>query len=229
MGWLRHPTTPPIFPEVRNSYPFLKQTVQYLREATGSRPIAFYNPERIQFSYDLLFLGRLNRAPAITTIPVVEVVAGRPYRYDADATDPDDDTLVFSLPSGPVDAVMDSVTGVITWNPKVDDVGNHTMVLRVEDGRGGTAEQHYVLSVLDAQPNRPPSFTSVPVVDAYVNVDYSYRATATDPDDDPLTFAPGMHPAAPAVEVRNPGFEAPLLNENIRTAAMAGWMTSGAC
>ena len=38
-------------------------------------------------------------------------------------------------------------------------------------------------------PNRPPVFTSVPIVSGNVNTAYTYQATATDADNDPLTFA----------------------------------------
>lgn len=54
-------------------------------ELTGERTSAFYNPNRIQFTYDLVFFGRLNQAPQITTVPDVEALADRPYSYDADA------------------------------------------------------------------------------------------------------------------------------------------------
>src|SRR5262249_52278819 len=76
-------------------------------EVTGSRTVAFSDPQRIPFTYDLVFLGRLNQAPAITTVPVVEAFAGRPYAYAVGATDPDGDPLTFSLTIHPAGLAID--------------------------------------------------------------------------------------------------------------------------
>ena len=155
---------------------------------TGFRSIAFHDPQRMPFTYDLVFLSRLNRAPAITTVPDVEALPGRNYHYDVDATDANNDPLTFSLVAGPADMQTDPASGQITWSPATTDAGIHAVTVRVEDGRGSSAEQHYVLSVNSVTPNRPPLFTSVPVVAGYLNTPYAYQATASDPDDDPLTF-----------------------------------------
>ena len=95
---------------------------------------------------------------------------------------------------------VDANSGQITWNPTTDDLGTHGVTLRVEDGRGGYATQTYVVSVITPPPNRPPVFTSVPVVDANVNTAYAYQATATDPDGDPLTFAVQAGPDGLTIE-----------------------------
>ena len=158
-------------------------------ESTGQRVLSFFNPERVQFTYDLVFFGQLNQAPAITTVPNIEALVGRPYHYDVDATDPDEDPVSFRLLAGPNGSTIDPTTGQITLSPISDHLGNHAVVVRVEDARGGSSEQHYVLSVIEPPPNRPPYFTSVPVVDAQVNVPYTYNADAIDPDDDPVSFS----------------------------------------
>ena len=136
---------------------------------TGERTIAFYDPNHVQFTYDLVLLGQLNRAPSITTVPVVEAYVGRDYRYDADAADPDDDTVTFSLQTRPANLSVDPSTGKLSWSPAAVNKGSHSVVLRVQDGRGGWSEQQYVVSVIEPPPNRPPYFTSVPVVDVQVS------------------------------------------------------------
>ena len=122
-------------------------------------------------------------------MPDVEAIVGKPYSYDAEAADLDGDELAFSLLAGPDGAGVDPVTGEISWNPTTDDIGTHTVDIRVEDGRGGTDTQHYVLSTVDSLPNRPPVFTSMPVVDAGVGQRFTYDANAIDPDHDPLTYS----------------------------------------
>jgi hypothetical protein len=139
-------------------------------EITGHVNAVFHNPNRLPFKYELVFLAKLNAAPAFTTTPVVETSAGRPYTYDADATDPDGDTLKYSLVSGPRNVTFDTETGVITWLPVLVDLGVHSLTLRVADPRGGVAEQRYLLSVTEAPPNRPPMITSLPVTEAAVTL-----------------------------------------------------------
>ncbi len=156
--------------------------------STGNLSLAFANPDRVQFRYDLVFFGLLNRAPSVTSVPVVEASVGRSYLYDVNATDPDGDPLRFQLVSGPALMTIDETTGVLTWDPNAQDLGTHPLIVRVEDGRGGSAEQHFTILVIDPPPNRPPVFTSVPVVAANVNTPYVYDAEAVDPDGDVLGF-----------------------------------------
>jgi RHS repeat-associated protein len=156
---------------------------------TGTRRLSFYNPNRVPFTYDLVVLGALNQAPAFTTAPKTEAIPGVPYVYLAAATDPDGDPLHFTLLTGPAGMAVDAATGKVTWAPQQADLGSHAVALRVDDGRGGSAEQDFTVDAIAAPPNRPPVFTSTPVVDAAVNTPYSYPATATDPDGEPLTFS----------------------------------------
>src|SRR3990172_4672152 len=91
-------------------------------------------------------------------------------------------------------------TGQITWTPAIADEGTHTVVVQVDDGRGGTTQQSYVLSVIEPPANRPPVFTSIPLVAAEVNTAYGYDAQASDADGDPLTFSLASGPAGMTVD-----------------------------
>ncbi len=158
-------------------------------ELLGSQTLAFFNPNRVRFTYDLVFLGRLNRAPAFTTVPDLSVALGQTYSYLADAADPDVNPLSFSILSGPAAMTIESATGAVTWTPITSDLGTHSITLQVADGRGGFGRQHYLLSVTAVPPNRPPVFTSIPTVVGNVNLTYNYLATATDTDNDALIFS----------------------------------------
>lgn len=158
-------------------------------ETTAARRLAFFDPDRRPFSYDLVFLGQLNRAPAFTSAPDVEAIAGKPYGYAADATDLDLDPLTFSLTMGPAGATIDAQTGLITWAPGADNVGNHAIVVRVDDGHGGADEQRFILAVRDGVPNRPPVFASAAPVDGVVNGTYSYQPAVHDDDGDLLRYS----------------------------------------
>ena len=130
-----------------------------------------------------------HRAPAFTSTPIADTPPGKPYEYDAHADDPEGDPLHYTLLDGPLGMAVAGTSGRVTWAPTLADRGAHEVRVRVDDGRGGVDEQHYILTVDDTIPNRPPRFTSDPVVDAFVNRPYTYPATAFDPDRDDLTFA----------------------------------------
>ena len=167
---------------------------------TGSLSLAFFDPKGSPFTYDLVFLGAINRAPAFTTAPGVDASVGQAYHYAAHASDPDGDPLTYTLATGPAGMTIDPATGALTWTPQPSDAGNQDVSVRVADGRGGSAVERYTLAVTAAPPNRPPVFTSSPVVAAIVNAAYSYQATASDPDNDMLSFSVIAGPAGLTID-----------------------------
>lgn len=168
---------------------------------SASQTLVFANPDQVQFTYELEILADLNQLPVIESNPVApgqtlaEGIIGQPYTYQVRATDADGDDLTYQLLSGPTGMTIDAQTGLIEWSPDFllatdpnTDVGHHAIQVAVSDGRGGTTQQSYTLSITEPPPNRPPLFTSDPVVDAYINQLYQYDANAIDPDNDDLTF-----------------------------------------
>ena len=158
-------------------------------EITQSKTLAFLNPQEVQFTYKLVFLGKLNTAPNFISDPDIEALINKPYIYDADATDLEGDTLTYSLLTAPNGMTIESDTGKISWTPGTNTVGNYSISVQVNDGRGGIDQQDYTLSVIAPPPNRPPIITSIPIVDARVKQEYQYQAIATDPDSDTLTYS----------------------------------------
>ncbi|WP_157816364.1 putative Ig domain-containing protein [Nostoc flagelliforme] len=158
-------------------------------ELTLGRTFVFYNPQEVQFTYDLTVLALLNAAPVIKTQANKEIIAGHNYTYDVDATDLNADSLTYKLMVAPDGMTIDQTTGLISWNTTATNIGNSSVLVEVGDGHGGVAQQQYTLSVIDAPPNRPPVFTSTPVVDAAINTNYIYQAFAQDSDNDSLTFS----------------------------------------
>lgn len=153
------------------------------------RALAFHNPNKVQFTYELVVLGRLNQSPSITTAPRLEAIVGHPYAYDADAVDPDGDFLAFSLTVAPAFLSIDAATGLLAGTPGTNDLGTHDVTLAVSDGRGGVASQHYLLTVVTPPANRPPYFVSTPTAEAHVGSNYGYDANALDDDADPLIYS----------------------------------------
>ena len=133
-----------------------------------NRTLAFSNPNHVQFTYDLLVLGQLNQAPSFTTVPPLEVITNRVYSYDAEALDPDGDTLRYSLLESPRGMTLDPTNGFIRWTA-TNALGTYRIRLQADDQRGGLAEQTYLLSVIAPPSNRPPYFVSTPVTVARVS------------------------------------------------------------
>ncbi|MEL6109171.1 MAG: putative Ig domain-containing protein, partial [Planctomycetota bacterium] len=148
--------------------------------------IAFNNPERIAFTFDLVVFGTLNSLPGFTTEPPVEALPDVPLVYDADAIDHDDDPLTYRLLAGPADAQIDSGSGVLSWSQPT--AGNHLFRIRATDDRGGFDDQIFTTSVNIPHANRPPQFVSEPTLLVIAGETYEYPASAEDPDQDPLAY-----------------------------------------
>lgn len=91
-----------------------------------------------------------NNPPQITSSAPTEVSAGNRYVYNAAATDGDDDTLAWSMVSGPPGMSVDSATGVVTWTPSSGDIGTANCRIAVSDGRGGEANQDFSIHVTNS-------------------------------------------------------------------------------
>src|SRR5690606_29625115 len=84
-------------------------------DSIAGQTLSFHNPGEVKFRFELVLLGVPNEAPAFTTAPVVETPANKPYAYDADAVDPENDSLLYRLLSGPSDLTLNETTGEINW------------------------------------------------------------------------------------------------------------------
>ncbi len=74
----------------------------------------------IHQTWTITVTGPVNEPPAFTNSPELNHTSGTTYRWDAEASDPDGDTLAFELLSGPEGAAMDAVTGLLEWEPPTD-------------------------------------------------------------------------------------------------------------
>lgn len=76
-----------------------------------------------------------NRAPTISGSPGAAVVPGTQYTFTPTASDPDGDTLSFSIANRPAWASFDATTGRLQGTPSAGDVGATTgVVISVSDG-----------------------------------------------------------------------------------------------
>ena len=85
------------------------------------------------------------------------------YAYDVNATDPDEDTLTYSLTVNPTGMTIVSTTGVIGWTPTSTQLGNHSVTVEVSDG-ALSATQSFIIIVSKAAIIYPPHPTPPAVV-----------------------------------------------------------------
>ncbi|WP_159931097.1 Ig-like domain-containing protein [Oceanicoccus sp. KOV_DT_Chl] len=150
----------------------------------------------VEQTYTLAISPKPNTAPSITTVPLTNASEGSHYQYILTASDPDGDTLIFSLVTAPVS--MTVIGDTISWIPTYSDAGEHSVLIAVSDSQGGTASQGFTVIVADT--NRDPEITSIPVVEIAEGQAYQYLLEANDADGDPLNFVLVDGPAGLSID-----------------------------
>ena len=105
----------------------------------------------------------------------------------ASASDPDNDPLSYSWTTN--GGTVEGSGPEVRWNSSDANPGNYTVKVRVSDGRGGTADCSADIRV-EPPPNRPPTMScSVDRNSVVIGESVQITATASDPDNDPLTYS----------------------------------------
>ncbi len=173
-------------------------------QSSTSSALAFDDPLRDRFATQVTVLTRVNRPPQFTSAPSIEATVNRPYRYAVTTVDPDGPSvLTYQLLAAPTGMTIDSVTGLIMWTPRAADVSTHTVSIKVQDARGGEAIQTFALNVASSRINRPPVFTTTPVITAAPLTTYLYTASARDLDGDAIVYSLSQAPVGMTINSVN--------------------------
>lgn len=94
-------------------------------------------------------LSPANRAPSISGAPAASVtLVGDAFIFTPTASDPDGDSLTFSVDNRPSWAAFDASTGALSGTPAVDDVGNYMSIrISVSDGALSSSLSPFDVSV----------------------------------------------------------------------------------
>ena len=94
------------------------------------------------FFIAFLFTGcyLFNSSPVIESEPITTAKEGVVYTYDVEATDPNGDTLTYSLTTSPTGMTINSTNGVISWTPTEGQVGENEVAVEVSDGNKSTTQ-----------------------------------------------------------------------------------------
>lgn len=112
----------------------------------GDKPFSF------MFSTQVDVDQPLNREPQLEQIPPLNGKVGERLTYDVDATDPENDELIF-ISSSPI-ITIDPATGIIDFVPTREDVGTHIVQIRVIDTESNSDEE-YITMTITGEDNKP--------------------------------------------------------------------------
>ncbi|MEQ2354384.1 Ig-like domain-containing protein [Pseudoalteromonas piscicida] len=129
----------------------------------------------------------VNRAPSISGTPSTSVLEGNVYNFIPTASDSDNDNLSFSIANQPGWASFSSTTGALTGIPDFNQSGTYSdIVITVSDG---SATQSLTFSITVNDVNRAPIISGTPPLTVNEGVSYSFTPSASDEDNDNLTFS----------------------------------------
>ncbi|HPB31235.1 MAG TPA: putative Ig domain-containing protein, partial [Candidatus Sumerlaeota bacterium] len=94
----------------------------------------------------VLKVTEYNFPPAITSVPRLSARIGSVWQYDVTASDPDGDTVTFTLAQGPDGMTVNGATGGMEWTPSPAQAGVHLISVQALDGKGGIGSQSFELS-----------------------------------------------------------------------------------
>jgi hypothetical protein len=129
-----------------------------------------------------------NRPPTISGTPATTVTAGQAYSFRPVGSDPDGNTLRYSITNQPSWATFSTTTGRLSGTPTTANVGTTgSIVISVSDGTATVALQSFMIQVVAAA-NRIPTITGTPATSVTVGSAYSFRPTGSDPDGSTLSW-----------------------------------------
>ena len=132
-----------------------------------------------------------NGAPTISGTPPTTATVGTAYSFRPTASDPDGDTLSFSIENKPSWASFSISTGRLSGTPGSSHVGSYpNIIISVSDGKTSTSLPAFTLNVSAAPTsNPPPTISGTPATRVNVGASYSFQPNASDPNGDTLTFS----------------------------------------
>ncbi|MCC7200736.1 MAG: putative Ig domain-containing protein [Gammaproteobacteria bacterium] len=93
----------------------------------------------------------VNKAPAIAGTPTTSVNQDSSYAFQPSASDPEGQSLSFSVANKPAWATFDATTGKLSGTPSAADVGTYAAItISVSDGANSVALPAYALTVNQA-------------------------------------------------------------------------------
>lgn len=130
-----------------------------------------------------------NRAPVISGTPATSVSVGQAYAFQPSASDPDGNTLTYSIVNRPSWATFSSSTGRLTGTPSSSVAGMTFSNIAISVSDGTLKASLAPFSVTVTTGNRTPVISGTPATSAAVGQAYAFQPSASDPDGNTLTYS----------------------------------------
>ena len=132
-----------------------------------------------------------NQSPTLVAISDKTVEEGQTVGFMLSASDPDGDTLTYSVSGNPTGSSLSGDT--FTWIPSSGQAGSYTMTFTVSDGKGGTDSKSVGITVTTPTPpaptNQPPALAAIDDKTLEEGQSVSFVLSGSDPDGDALTYS----------------------------------------
>lgn len=143
-------------------------------------------------------VNNVNRPPTLTKIGDQSVNEGETLTFTLSASDPDGDNLIYSASNLPKGADFNPATKTFTWTPDFTQANSYPgVIFSVTDGAASASE---TITITVANVNRPPKFDAIPDQQVDEAKTLTFVVTATDQDNDPLTFSASNLPGGAAFD-----------------------------
>jgi len=126
-----------------------------------------------------------NQAPVLNAIGNQVGSQTQSIVLNLGASDPDNDSLTFTVTGLPVGAAFNARTGLLVWTPDYAQVGNFTITFGVTDGNLSDAE---TVTFNIAKVNRAPYLATPPPILGQEGLRLSFLVAGGDLDGDPLVY-----------------------------------------
>jgi RHS repeat-associated protein len=138
---------------------------------------------------------------SFTAQPPTSITLGHDYLYAVQTTFPAGDPLTYTLVTAPAGMTVDA-SGMVHWTPDAGQFGLNPVVLRVDDGTRGSAQESFTVNVVAQATGQPPAInpTTTPPAAAVAGQPYVYNPTATSPDGTPLVWSLDTAPAGMSID-----------------------------
>ncbi len=135
-----------------------------------------------------------NLPPSISGSGAATIEPGQDYEFQPTASDPDGDTLSFSISNQPSWASFDPGTGRLVGTATAADEGTFgNIIIRANDGELTASLAAFAIIV--AVPNTPPTIGGTPETQVDAGTLYSFTPGADDTDGDGLSFSIAGRPS----------------------------------
>ena len=140
-------------------------------------------------------VSNVNRSPVLDTIGAKGVDEGQLLEFTILASDADNDGLTYSAERLPPGGSFDGGTGTFTWTPDYNASGDHTVTFTVTDDGSPVKSDSEDVTITVGNVNRPPVLDIIDAKSLDEGQELTFTVTASDPDNDDLTYTAGDVPA----------------------------------